>query len=142
TLIVALLSGCSEARAGEAPVPLLKAEVEHSDVLPAVPAGLQPGQVYNGKTLDSQFQPKESWYKVPPWLAGSWHRENQIMVHSDGTTQQETSRYDARYGAQTDRTGQVWDRSLVPFRNSIDGGDVIDTQIVSAADRVITDGQR
>lgn len=56
----------------------LKGGVEHSETLPAVPAPLQPGAVFQQGTLGT-LPASEGWRRLPNCMAGSWEERNYIL---------------------------------------------------------------
>ncbi len=103
----------------------LKCTLEHKEVLPEETEFL-PGAPF----LESQL-PKIggvfNWYKVPDWLVGQWHREEEISVGAQGAAHPKISksRADMVYGHQTDEDGNIWAFYQQPYWQKIDSSPYI-----------------
>ncbi len=100
----------------------LKCSLEHQEVLPEETEYI-PGAPF----LESQL-PKIGgvfkWYKVPAWLVGQWHREEEVSVGSHGAPQSTISKSkgDMVYGHQTDEDENIWSFYQEPYWQKIDSG--------------------
>lgn len=131
---------------------MLKGEVEHSDKLEPVNASLAPGSVFDEKNLGPLPDPTEAnrWYKVPIWLAGTWHKDSQTDYYRynfvDKTTDIAThvveARSDGRWGTQQDQQGQVWQFDPAPFITRVDSGEDVVVQLVSRSDPLESSDQQ
>lgn len=65
---------------------------------------------------------EDTWYQIPRWRAGSFHREKQIDHTLSGDIES-ISRADHVYGMQVDRNGGIWHHMSWPriTRISLDG---------------------
>lgn len=131
---------------------VLKAGVEHSERVEPVEAVLAPGQVFDRRLLplNSSNEELNHWYKVPAWLAGTWHKDTQTDFYryeyasrlSDTNTRVIPARSDGIWGTQQDDTGQIWQYDPVPFVTTVDGGEQYIVQLVRSSEPVeITDQQ-
>ena len=107
--------------------------VEHSDVLPAVPEDLRPGNVFKDSALkqeddaakssasfDNRRFAKSDWYKVPSWLAGTWPRQTVVRYYrldyktgaEDKTPVTHPDVTVSDFGYLPDSKGDIWDSVL------------------------------
>jgi hypothetical protein len=131
---------------------VLKGQIEHSDKLEPVNQALAPGAVFDEKNLGPLPDPTEAnrWYKVPGWLAGSWHKDSQtdyyrydfVNKSTDIATHVTEARSDGRWGTQQDPQGQVWQFDPAPFVTRVDAGDEMVVQLVSHSDPIDSSDQQ
>jgi hypothetical protein len=111
--------------------PILKGSVEHSDRL--APVQGQVGSVFDGAAQLGSVPPKREWYRVPPWLAGSWEADESTQtsytnyktdtVNSNIVTSPIQSH--DYLGLQRDRLGGVWQIVQVPYISEFSTADSI-----------------
>ena len=96
----------------------LQGGIDHSEYLPAMPQGMQPGSAY----YSAQNQPANViWYPIPNWLAGTFESDfitNQVtQVYSPAAPKHRTSghiKHVETYGALPDASGQIWHADILP----------------------------
>ncbi|HEY9777091.1 MAG TPA: hypothetical protein V6C81_25220 [Planktothrix sp.] len=111
---------------------VLKGGVEHSDRVDPVPDDLAPGQVFDRRNLPMNPDPAHTnqWYKIPDWLAGTWHKESQTDFYrfdysthqTDVSTRVQEARSNGVWGTQKDDQGQVWQFDPGPYVTTVDAG--------------------
>jgi len=131
---------------------VLEAHIEHSEKLEPVNQALAPGAVFDLKDLGPLPDPTVAnrWYKVPAWLAGTWHKDSQTNYYrydfvnktTDITTHVVEAKSDGRWGTQQDPQGQVWQFDPAPFATTVDAGDEMVVQLVSRSDPLESGEQR
>lgn len=104
----------------------LQATIEMSKDLAPVGRSLQAGVKFNESAL-TPISSQSTWYWVPPWLAGGWHRET--MTHNKKGIRLERS--DSSYGLQTDKLGGYWQRLSIPSRHSVECAQIIDWKVTT-----------
>lgn len=118
---------------------VLRAEINHSDVADPVEAKLLPGQVFDianlppGATGDAN-----NWYKIPKWLAGTWHKDSQtnsyqfnyLTRQEDNTPRTVIAKGNGIWGTQTDAQGEIWEFNPAPYVDTVDGGTDTIVQLV------------
>jgi hypothetical protein len=100
---------------GQHATKLLHGGVEHSIDLPALPEYLRVGSIFNQALLTAK-PPLDNWYRIPRWLGGEWHRDQETIIStyyfdSHQTINEPktiTARETAQFGIQTDRHGDIW----------------------------------
>jgi hypothetical protein len=104
----------------------IKMSVEHAEYLP------EENTVTPGKPFLKTMMPMTelfTWYQVPDWLAGKWHREVEFSIGqgTDGRpiSTMRKSKADVVYGHQLDKQGDTWSFIQVPFTQTIDSGPYI-----------------
>jgi hypothetical protein len=124
---------------------VLKGGVEHSDSLKPIESSLAPGQVYDPNNLPMVGAVETNrWYRIPDWLAGTWHKESQTDYFrydyatrvTDTTTRTAPARSDGRWGTQMDEKGAVWQYDPTPFTAKVDSGDEYVVQLVRVSEPV------
>jgi len=101
---------------------ILQGVVEHSDKLPPV-QGFQIGSQFNQAKALASVPPTRVWYRVPPWLAGSWRTDQYTQTFDlnyktgsqDSTANLHNAELTERWGIQRDRDGGLWDAIDMPF---------------------------
>jgi len=131
---------------------VLKGQIEHSDKLEPVNQALAPGAVFDLENLGPLPDPTiaNRWYKVPAWLAGSWHKDSQtdyyrydfVTKATDITTHVAEARSDGKWGTQQDPQGQVWQFDPAPFVSKVDAGEELVVQLVSHSDPIESGDQQ
>jgi hypothetical protein len=125
---------------------MLQAQVEHSERLQPISNALAPGQVFDPRNLPAMPDSTAAnhWYKVPKWLVGKWHKDNQTDYYrydytakqTDTTTRVTEARGDGTWGTQIDDQGQVWQYNPAPFVTTLDAGDQTVIQIVTTSEPI------
>jgi len=124
---------------------LLTGGVEHSETLEPLDSALAPGQVFDPDKLpEAESEGANNWYKIPDWLAGTWHKDTQTDYYRynyktnlvDTTTRTETAKADGTWGTQQDKDGAIWQFDPAPFNATVDGGDQFIVQLVRTSDPV------
>jgi hypothetical protein len=111
---------------------VLKGSVEHSDRVQPIPDNLAPGQAFDRRNLPQVQDPTlaNQWYKIPDWLAGTWHKETQTDFYrfdyatrqTDVTTRVQEARSNGVWGTQKDDQGQIWQFDPGPYVTMVDAG--------------------
>ncbi len=101
------------------PNKVLQAGIEHSASLEPVPPYLRTGAIYDEKLLKSQVKSSRIWYRIPNWLAGTWHRNYELILKSsnpylDTPGRKFLSEGDLNYGYQVDKYNNIWDTTILP----------------------------
>jgi len=107
---------------GAAHKPFLRGSVEHSEQLTPVQSGLKVGDTFDQSKLEKGAATK-NWYKVPPWLAGTWEHDDQTQTsyldYKTGVGDSKTFSFQSHstdgFGYQRDRLGGIWDSISVPY---------------------------
>lgn len=108
----------------------LQVEVAHSEYMPALDKSLAPGQVFEESKLPGGGSPANSWYSIPVWLAGTWHKETQTDYYlynfvtgvTDNQPKTEIARSNGVWGTQVDKSGTIWQYNPAPYSDTVDGG--------------------
>ena len=122
----------------------LVGEIQHSDSLQPVDAALTPGQIYDPSKAPFPDKHVNNWYKIPPWLAGTWQKESQTDFYrfnyqtgeTDTTTRVIPAKSSGTWGTQIDEKGNIWQFDPAPFTATVDSGDNYVVQLVSISDPV------
>lgn len=116
---------------------LLTGGIEHSESLPPVQSKLNVGATYDEKKLEKPPAMRD-WYKVPPWLAGTWESDTQTTIlvvdyktGKSGSGATERNHGVARYGKQRDRAGGVWDYVSVPEQVESDSNNFLNKDLTT-----------
>lgn len=134
-LVVSLASG-AEAK-------MLVGGIDHSETLQPLDKSLVPGEIFEPSKLPStQTEPKNNWYKIPNWLAGTWHKDSQTDFYrfsyktntTDTTTRIETAKSNGTWGTQQDDKGVIWQFDPAPFTATVDSGDDFVVQMVRSSE--------
>lgn len=97
----------------------LQGRVELRDRLPSLDATLAPGNTFDRQVADgllSRGASSNNWYKIPGWLAGTWHSTQAMRTYSrdeqTGVTDETNRTYktegDEIYGNIRDSRGDIW----------------------------------
>ena len=106
------------------PNKVLQAGIEHSASLEPVPAYLRAGTVYDENLLKSQIKSSRIWYRIPNWLAGSWHQSYEFVLKSTNPILDPPGRIllsecDYNFGIQIDKYSNIWDTIMLPIFTEI-----------------------
>ncbi|MBX9685387.1 MAG: hypothetical protein K2X27_01720 [Candidatus Obscuribacterales bacterium] len=85
---------------------LLPAGVAFSDTVPPVSSELKLHKLFSSISLPSEDK-EDTWYQIPKWRAGLYHREKQID-HTKFGDRESVSKVDHLYGMQVDKNGGIW----------------------------------
>jgi len=129
---------------------VLVGEIEHAESVQPVEDDLRPGNTFSKSSLPSKGESGDSWYRIPNWLAGAWHKEEQTNYYrfnyTDGSTDNaartQIARSDGRWGMQKDHNGQIWQYDPVPYSANIDAGNLSIVQIVRVCEPIQVTGER
>jgi len=108
---------------------MLTAEVAHSATIPAAPAPLRAGASFSEKALP-QKGTIGSWYLIPPWMPGMWHRDVETTTYPPEDIKTITAPVDESWGNQVDKVGHCWNYHCEPFLSQQAGGNYVDYQTV------------
>ncbi len=107
----------------------LSGQAEHSITLPPIPATLQPGQTFNLSVAEQGFATNHDWRQIPPWLAGTWHTDVEYALQNSRPVGYVT-RSTRTFGSLADRFGNVWQYKKVPWSETVDDGNTLDSKLV------------
>lgn len=149
--ILVILVGLFLAWAAPSKATVLQCEIEHSDVIPPIEGNLQPGDIFDkGKLPNKIGSSLNDWYRIPNWLAGTWHREMQTDYYrfdyasnsADTTTHVQKAISDGTWGTQSDAQGNVWQFDPAPYSEIVDAGSEKVIQIIRIAEPVEMTAER
>src|SRR5579883_3067598 len=66
---------------------------------------------------------EDHWYRIPAWLAGTWHTEEGQSYKDPNyriLTGAETARFETTYGHQIDKFGSIWHVFRLPLTKDIE----------------------
>jgi len=115
--LVLPINDCAYAR-------VLTGSIEHSENMAPVEEDLRPGASFSPDEISKSLCIKRNhWYRIPSWLAGTWHQESSTVIKSyqyetnitDTNARQKSDRIDRKYGDLTDENGNVWSFDNCPF---------------------------
>ncbi len=109
---------------------VLKGGVEFSRKLPPVKKSLRVGTTFDEKNLPESSTASE-WYRIPGWLAGVWHRSEQVTNLSLGRTVHTTDEVDEHFGYQKDRKGDIWNYHNEPYVERHETDTTIEIKLVT-----------
>jgi len=129
---------------------LLMGEVQHMESIEPVPDNLRPGNTFSKESIPGLGYTGNTWYKIPEWLAGIWHKESQtdyfLYNYSsnsmDSSVRKQTAISDGRWGMQKDDSGNVWQYDPLPYTQTIDAGAQSIVQVVRVCEPIELDGRR
>lgn len=139
-----LLTGSVESK-------VLKAEINHSEVADPVEAKLLPGQFFDAANLPpGATGDSNNWYKIPKWLAGTWHKDSQtnsyqfnyVTGQEDSTARTVTAKGNGVWGTQTDDQGEIWEFNPAPYVDTVDGGTDTIVQLIRSSEPLEASGAR
>lgn len=123
----------------------LKAEINHSDIADPIEAKLSPGQTFDVANLPpGSTGETNNWYKIPKWLAGTWHKDSQTnsyqynyLTHKeDATPKTIMAKGNGIWGTQTDIQGEIWEFNPAPYVDTVDGGADTIVQLIRSSEPV------
>ncbi len=122
----------------------LQGGVEHSESLRPIEQTLAPGEIFDVRNLPSQGNGPARFFRIPSWLAGTWHKESQtdfyrysyITKQTDITTRTGPARSDGTWGTQREDDGTVWQYDATPFNSTVDSGSEFVVQLVRVSEPV------
>ncbi len=132
---------------------LLEGKIEHSDSLPPVDPQWKTGATFDSARLPVTGAASVLWWRVPEWLAGTWHNIGKIKRLSLKDIEHEEksqgfNAIDIKYpdaeviGYQRDKEGFVWTCVPAPYVGRTVQGDNINVSIIYSATPVdISDKQ-
>ncbi len=99
----------------------MPAGLSFDKTVPPVEKDLKLHKLFSSVTLPAEDK-EDSWYQIPRWRAGEFHRETQVS-HTRGGDVETTSRVDHVYGMQVDKEGGIWHHMSWPriTKLSLDG---------------------
>lgn len=111
--------------------------IEHSALLPPVPAHLRAGTEVNIAKL-KKLEPDNQWFKIPLWYAGSWEtRRHTIYYQKALDTGAESFPLNSHFalgaetsGFQRDRAGAIWEFAYGEYISILDLADGYELQLV------------
>src|SRR5260221_9008077 len=105
---------------------MLQGGIQHSEQLPPVNSRMGIGATFNEGMLEMPA-PSRIWYRVPLWMAGSWHYDDEHIysdqdyktgiIHPGGGV--ERRQVSELWGCQRDRAGGIWDFVSVPVMTEV-----------------------
>jgi hypothetical protein len=104
----------------------LQGGVEHSDRMAPVQPALRVGITYDESKVEKP-NPTKIWYRVPPWLAGKWQRDESNQVSrldcrtgiNDARASAFRSHGTTAWGSQRDRLSGIWDYVSLPYTTEV-----------------------
>jgi hypothetical protein len=142
--LVAWLSPLVEAK-------VLVGEIDHSETLQPLDPSLTVGEVFAPSKLPSiDALPANKWYRIPAWLAGTWHKDSQTDYYrytyktntTDTTTRTEPAKATGTWGTQQDDKGTIWQFDPAPFTATVDSGDDFVVQMVRTSEPIDVSDRR
>lgn len=128
---------------------VLQGEVDHSETLQPLDPSLSVGEIFAPSKLPVvENQSPNKWYRIPDWLAGTWHKDSQTDYYrynyktnaTDTTTRTEEAKATGTWGTQQDPKGIVWQFDPAPFTATVDSGDDFVVQMVRVSEPIqVTD---
>jgi len=122
---------------------VLKAEINHSDVADPVEAKLLPGEMFDAANLPpGATGDQNNWYKIPKWLAGTWHKDSQtnsyqynyVTGQEDNTAHTVMAKGNGVWGTQTDALGEIWEFNPAPYVDTVDGDSDTIIQLIRSSE--------
>jgi len=100
---------------------MLPAGLSFADTVPPVGPDLKPHKLFSSVLLPAEDK-EDTWYQIPKWRAGFFHREKQID-HTQFGDRESVSKVDHLYGMQVDKNGGIWHHMSWPkiTKVSMDG---------------------
>jgi len=124
---------------------VLRAEINHSDIADPVESKLMPGQLFDVANLPPGSSGEaNNWYKIPKWLAGTWHKDSQTNSYvynyttrqEDATPRTVVAKGNGIWGTQTDAQGEIWEFNPAPYVDTVDGGADTIVQLIRSSEPV------
>lgn len=107
----------------------LPAGVKFEENVPPVGPELRLHKLFSSVQMPAE-DGEDTWYRIPGWRAGSFHREKQID-HTRSGDQISTSRADHVYGMQMDKNGEIWHHMSWPRVTKVSSDDQIQYKIIN-----------
>lgn len=123
---------------------VLEGTVQHSNHLPAVDPKLKPGAKFDLKRLPINQPLVLLWWRVPEWLAGTWHNVGQVKRLSFTDLEHPEKKegfnlIDIQYpdseviGYQEDRGHAVWTCVMTPYMGRTKQGENTNISVIHSA---------
>lgn len=90
------------------------------DIIHPVPEKYRPGQLFDPRSLDQARV--DNWVMIPPWVAGSWTRTEELIIYPDGSQVRRQMRSSTSWGSQLDKNNSVWHCYPLPSVGVGEGG--------------------
>jgi hypothetical protein len=103
--------------------------VAQSVAIDPVKPGLRMGDTFD-KGAFPQFHTTKSWYRIPPWYAGRWHRDTMIYEFPGNPPIVSASRRDRWRGYQYDNLGHIWHERNEPFLLVVESDTSIEMNVI------------
>jgi hypothetical protein len=103
--------------------------VAQSVSIDPVKSGLRLGDTFDKGALP-QFHTTKSWYRIPQWYAGRWHRDTMIYEFPGNPPIVSASRRDRWRGYQYDRMGHIWHERNEPFLLVVESDASIEMNVI------------
>lgn len=136
--LTALVASASQAKT-------LVGEIDHSETLQPLDPSIAVGEIFAPSKLPTiDNAPGNKWYRIPSWLAGTWHKDSQTDYYrysyktnaTDTTTRTEPAKATGTWGTQQDDKGQIWQFDPAPFTATVDSGDDFVVQMVRISEPI------
>lgn len=123
----------------------LVGEIDHSETLQPLDPSIAVGEIFEPSKLPTlESQPSNKWYRIPNWLAGTWHKDSQTDYYrynyktdkTDTTTRTEPAKATGTWGTQQDDKGTIWQFDPAPFTATVDSGDDFVVQMVRSSEPI------
>jgi len=98
-------------------------------IIEPVKPGLRQGDTFDKAALP-RFHTTKSWYRIPPWYAGRWHRDTMIYEFPGNPPVVSSSRRDRWRGYQYDSLGHIWHERNEPFLLVVEEDRRIDMNVI------------
>jgi hypothetical protein len=112
--------------------------VSQSVAIDPVKPGLRMGDTFDKSALP-QFHTTKSWYRIPPWYAGRWHRDTMIYEFPGNPPIVSASRRDRWRGYQYDRLGHIWHERNEPFLLVVESDTSIEMNVIILEQPILVD---
>ena len=123
---------------------VLEGTVQHSNALPPVDPRLKPGARFDLKRMPINDPLSLLWWRVPEWLAGTWHNSGKVKRLSFVDLQNPEKKegfnlLDIHYpdseiiGYQEDRGRAVWTCVMTPYMGRTKQGENTNVSVIHAA---------
>jgi hypothetical protein len=103
--------------------------VSHEVIIDPVKPGLRVGDPFDKSALPA-FHTNKSWYRIPTWYAGRWHRDTMIYEYPGNPPVVQPSRRDRWRGYQYDSQGHIWHERNEPFLLVVENDRSIDMNLI------------
>ncbi len=123
--VVLIWAGAAPATQAET----IQGGVTQSVQIEPVKPGLRLGDTFD-KGAFPQFHTTKSWYRIPPWYAGRWHRDTMIYEFPGNPPIVSASRRDRWRGYQYDRLGHIWHERNEPFLLVVESDTSIEMNVI------------